>query len=95
MTKTMSGVVLTRHGGPEMLEYRTNLAIPKLAPGDVLIRVDAAGVNNTDINTRLAWYSKDDGAASDASWSGEARMFAAGSSRLPSELTAVVLASGY
>ncbi len=75
MTETMSGIVLTGHGGPEMLEFRTDLAIPELAPGDVLIKVGAAGVNNTDINTRLAWYSKDDGDASDASWSGEALIF--------------------
>lgn len=39
--------------------------------GDVLIRVGAAGVNNTDINTRTAWYSKGDAAADDASWSGK------------------------
>jgi len=75
MIETMSGVVLTGHGGPEMLEFRTDLPIPELAPGDVLIKVGAAGVNNTDINTRLAWYSKDDGDASDASWSGEALIF--------------------
>ncbi|WP_404983896.1 hypothetical protein [Cobetia marina] len=37
--------------------------IPRAVPGprDVLVRVGAAGVNNTDINTRLAWYSKGDG----------------------------------
>ncbi|WP_218015180.1 hypothetical protein [Cobetia sp. 5-11-6-3] len=37
--------------------------IPRPVPGprDVLVRVGAAGVNNTDINTRLAWYSKGDG----------------------------------
>ncbi len=46
-------------------------------PGDedVLICVEAAAVNNTDINTRLAWYSKSDGGAEDASWSGEALQF--------------------
>ncbi|MCK5621407.1 MAG: alcohol dehydrogenase family protein, partial [Alphaproteobacteria bacterium] len=27
-------------------------------------------VNNTDINTRTAWYSKEDGASEDASWAG-------------------------
>jgi NADPH:quinone reductase-like Zn-dependent oxidoreductase len=30
----------------------------------------AAGVDNTDINTREAWYSKGDGASQDASWTG-------------------------
>lgn len=36
----------------------------------MLIRVRAAGVNNTDINLRTGWYSKADGAAQDAAWSG-------------------------
>jgi NADPH:quinone reductase-like Zn-dependent oxidoreductase len=43
----------------------------------VLIRVGAAGVNNTDINTRTGWYSKrhepgEEGVAEDASWGGKA-----------------------
>ncbi|MEE3215420.1 MAG: zinc-binding dehydrogenase, partial [Pseudomonadota bacterium] len=33
------------------------------------------GVNNTDINTRLAWYSKGDGDSEDASWSGQPLRF--------------------
>jgi NADPH:quinone reductase-like Zn-dependent oxidoreductase len=33
--------------------------------------VSAAGVNNTDINTRTAWYSKQDGSSEDAGWTGE------------------------
>ncbi len=57
---TMSGVVLTGHGGPEVLDFRTDLPVPVPAQGEVLVRVKAAGVNNTDINTRLAWYSKSD-----------------------------------
>ena len=31
--------------------------MPKLGAGEVLIKVLAAGVNNTEINTRLGWYS--------------------------------------
>lgn len=30
---------------------------PYRGTGEVLIRVLAAGVNNTEINTRLGWYS--------------------------------------
>jgi NADPH:quinone reductase-like Zn-dependent oxidoreductase len=41
----------------------------------VLIAVAAAGVNNTDINTRVGWYSKGDNDADDASWTGEALGF--------------------
>lgn len=71
----MYGVVLTGHGGPEKLEWREDLPVPKPGAGDVVIRVGAAGVNNTDINTRVAWYSKGDGDDSDATWSGQPLSF--------------------
>ena len=54
---TMRGVILTGFGGFDKLEYRIDLPVPKPAPGEVLIRLGAAGVNNTDINTRIGWYS--------------------------------------
>lgn len=54
---TMSGVCLTRHGGPEALEWRDDIPVRRPGPGEVLVRVLAAGVNNTDINTRIGWYS--------------------------------------
>lgn len=50
----MKGVQLTSHGGPETLVYRDDIPVPSPGPRDVLIRVTAAGVNNTDLNTRLA-----------------------------------------
>lgn len=68
--KWMSGVVLTGHGGPDRLVWREDLPVPEIGAADVLIRVAAAGVNNTDINTRTAWYSKSEGDAADATWSG-------------------------
>ncbi len=71
----MCGVVLLGHGGPEMLQLRDDLPVPRPHRGEVLIRVAAAGVNNTDINTRTAWYSKGDQDSSDASWSGQALEF--------------------
>ncbi|MEO0757261.1 MAG: alcohol dehydrogenase family protein [Cyanobacteria bacterium J06648_16] len=70
LPKTMLGVWLTGHGGFEKLEVRKDIPVPQPGPQDVLIQVSAAGVNNTDINTRLAWYSKQDGASEDASWGG-------------------------
>lgn len=82
---TMNGVYLTGHGGPERLEYRTDIPLPMPKDDEVLIRVLAAGVNNTDINTRIGWYSKsitgatedatstDDDA--DASWTGRPLVF--------------------
>ena len=71
----MSGVVLTGHGGPEKLEWRDDLPVPTPGARDVVVKVSAAGVNNTDINTRTAWYSKGDGESDDASWSGKALSF--------------------
>lgn len=68
----MRGVELIGHGGPEMLQYRTDIVVPIAKEHEVLIQVHAAGVNNTDINTRTAWYSKSDNSTEDASWSGEA-----------------------
>lgn len=81
MPKTMHAVLLTGHGGYEALEYRTDVPVPQPKPGEVLIRVAASAVNNTDINTRIGWYSKavevatEDAAtaqvdSADASWSG-------------------------
>ena len=55
---TMHGVVLTAFGGPEVLHYRDDLPLPLPRAGEVLIRVAASAVNNTDINTRVGWYSK-------------------------------------
>ena len=54
----MAAAVLTGHGGPGQMEYRTDVAVPRPGEGEVLIRVAAAAVNNTDINTRIGWYSK-------------------------------------
>lgn len=80
----MTAVHLVGHGGIEAMDYRTDVPVPKVGAGEVLIKVAAAGVNNTDINTRIGWYSKkvseatNEGGAegfdevddADASWSG-------------------------
>ncbi|WP_299477023.1 alcohol dehydrogenase family protein [uncultured Roseibium sp.] len=71
----MNGIVLTGHGGPERLEWREDLDVPSLERGEVLILVGAAGVNNTDVNTRIGWYSKGDNDAEDAAWNGQALKF--------------------
>jgi NADPH:quinone reductase-like Zn-dependent oxidoreductase len=85
----MQGVYLIGHGGFEKLQYRKDIPVPVPLADEVLIRVGAAGVNNTDINTRVAWYSKNvvgetnaggaDGfgtaSDADASWTGNALEF--------------------
>lgn len=73
--KIMKGIQLTGHGGMEKLVFRDDIPVPTPGPCDVLIKVSAAGVNNTDLNTRLGWYSKSNGDGSDASWSGNAIQF--------------------
>jgi NADPH:quinone reductase-like Zn-dependent oxidoreductase len=53
---TMKTVVTVGHGGYDRLVFR-EVPRPVPGPGEVLVRVLAAGVNNTDINTRLGWYA--------------------------------------
>ena len=80
----MQAVLLTGHGGLDKLQFRSDVPVPVPAASEVLIKVAAAGINNTDINTRIGWYSKkvdsdtnsggaggfDEVDAGDASWSG-------------------------
>ena len=55
---TMKAIVLVGHGGLDQLEYHSDWPTPKPGPGEVLIKVAACGMNNTDVNTRSGWYSK-------------------------------------
>ncbi len=54
----MKAIVLTGHGGLDKLEYHEDWPTPRPTAGEVQIKVGACGLNNTDINTRTAWYSK-------------------------------------
>ncbi len=54
---TMTAVLLTGHGGLDRLEVHHDVPVPRPGPDQVLIRVAAAGVNNTDVNTRTGWYA--------------------------------------
>ena len=76
---TMHAAVLTGFGGPEKLVYRSDVPLPVPQTGEVLIRVGASAVNNTDINTRTGWYSK----TVDASSASEGVGFDAGSDATP------------
>lgn len=55
---TMRAVVLTGHGGLGKLVLRDDWPVPRPGPHEVLIKVAACGLNNTDVNTRTGWYSK-------------------------------------
>ena len=85
----MKGIHLIGHGGFEKLVFKSDIPKPEPKDDEVLIKVSAAGVNNTDINTRIGWYSKsvttdtNDGGEKgfsssnekDATWSGNALKF--------------------
>lgn len=85
----MAAVLLNGHGGFDVLEYREDVPVPAPAATEVLIQVAAAAVNNTDINTRIGWYSKSvstgtneggatgfrDACKEDGSWSGSGLNF--------------------
>ena len=66
--ETMRAVLLTGHGGPEMLEYREDIPTPAPAPGEVLVRVTACGINNTDIWVREGAYGSDHDPGAVSSW---------------------------
>lgn len=58
LPRHMRAVLLTGNGGFDKLVHRDDVPLPVPGDGEVLIRVGAAAVNNTDINTRTGWYSK-------------------------------------
>ena len=65
----MSAAVLIGHGGFEKLEIHHDWAVPQPQAGEVMIRVAACGMNNTDINTRIGWY--DDAVAGETNAGGD------------------------
>jgi NADPH:quinone reductase-like Zn-dependent oxidoreductase len=82
----MAAVQLVGHGGSDKLVYTERVDVPTVGPGEVLIKVLAAGINNTDINTRIGWYSteaaagtaetiKSDLSPTDGDWTGTGLAF--------------------
>lgn len=65
---TMQAAVLTGHGGPDRIRIDDRYPLPEAGPDEVLIRVGAAGINNTDIWSREGAYSPDP--ARPAGWRG-------------------------
>jgi NADPH:quinone reductase-like Zn-dependent oxidoreductase len=54
---TMRAVAIDRFGGPEVLKLR-DLPVPELGPGEVLIRVQTAGVGEWDPFERESGYAE-------------------------------------
>jgi NADPH2:quinone reductase len=46
--KTMSGIVIEQPGGVEVLKWKTDLPVPALTDGEVLVQNEYAGVNYID-----------------------------------------------
>lgn len=68
LPSTMAAVQLTGHGGPEKLVYRIDVPVPSPAPGEVLIKVTACGMNNTDVWVRQGAYGTEEDAAAVSTW---------------------------
>ena len=58
LPSTMKAMVLTGHGDVDMYHWHEDWLTPQPGPDDVVIKVGACGLNNTDVNTRSGWYSK-------------------------------------
>lgn len=82
----MKAVTLTGHGDMDKLVFQNDWPVPNPGTHDVLIKVHACGLNNTDVNSRTAWYSKGVTGATtgraattansgDATWGGAALKF--------------------
>ena len=56
LPKTMRAIAITTPGGPEVLQL-TEIATPAPAPGEILIHVEAAGVNRPDTIQRMGFYA--------------------------------------
>ena len=52
----MKAVVVTRLGGPEVLEVR-DMPDPQLKAGEVIVRVEAVGINFADTLSTRGTYS--------------------------------------
>lgn len=86
LPNTMQAMVTMGHGDIDQMVFRTDWPRPEPKSGEVLVRVKACGLNNTDVNTRAGWYSKsvtgatnapssEEPAAEDPSWGGAPIIF--------------------
>jgi NADPH2:quinone reductase len=52
---TMTGIALNGKGGPEVLQPQS-MPVPTPGPGQILVKVAAAGVNRPDVQQRMGAY---------------------------------------
>lgn len=46
--KTMKGVVIEKNGGPEVLQYKTDVPVPEVKQNQLLVKNDYIGINFID-----------------------------------------------
>lgn len=51
----MRAIVIPRHGDASVLEYRTDAPTPELAPGEVLVKLEATSLNRIDLFVRSGY----------------------------------------
>jgi NADPH2:quinone reductase len=54
----MKAITIEQYGGPEVLQRRSGAPVPKPGPGEILVRVECAGINFMDIHTRQGKYAE-------------------------------------
>ncbi|KAK4140260.1 uncharacterized protein C8A04DRAFT_32218 [Dichotomopilus funicola] len=54
--KTMSGILIEENGGVEALKWKTDIAVPELKDGEILVRNEYVGVNYIDTYFRTGLY---------------------------------------
>ncbi len=70
LPSVMTAAVTTAHGGPEVIQVRTDWPVPRPGVGDAIVGVAAAAVNNTDIWSRRGAYGSPDDPDAVAGWRG-------------------------
>lgn len=53
----MKGVIIEKTGGTEVLQYKTDLAVPEPKDGQVLVKNDYVGINYIDTYAQLPMLS--------------------------------------
>ena len=48
LPSTMKGVIIEKTGGTEVLQYKTDLPLPEVKEGQVLVKNDFTGINYID-----------------------------------------------